>query len=331
MITHNDDQRRFSVEDLLLTLLGLLSGPILLWMSRQWSHMPAASSLKTFEFWVATVAGMVGVFLAALWLMFLIAGVLYAIGLKTRNTVLTYWSSLFTPKFLRRLFMSVMGIQLAISSQAIASPTPEVPTETTATSENAEVFMPEIVTEHNPLPETNTTEQSPQQATATPSDVASEVTEAPSDAVVVDNSAVEPQPRQTSTILVQPPQEVEADQHSGLEELPRQISTVPVIPKQLGIQENSASSPDMYRPQQPVTAPYLGSVPQARDSGQNIFVIRDGDCLWDIAHTELGADATLFEIDERWRQWWEHNRSVLGDDPHVLKPGTVLSTPPFVK
>lgn len=54
----------------------------------------------------------------------------------------------------------------------------------------------------------------------------------------------------------------------------------------------------------------------------------DGDCLWDLAAAELGPDATLLEVDARWREWHRHNRDRIGDDPHLLHTGTVLEVPP---
>lgn len=52
-----------------------------------------------------------------------------------------------------------------------------------------------------------------------------------------------------------------------------------------------------------------------------------GDSLWGIAAAELGPSATAFEIDQRWRAWWHENRHRVGDNPHLLIPGTVLTTP----
>ncbi|WP_136090075.1 LysM peptidoglycan-binding domain-containing protein [Auritidibacter ignavus] len=65
------------------------------------------------------------------------------------------------------------------------------------------------------------------------------------------------------------------------------------------------------------------------DVPSKTVIVGTGECLWDIAHEELGADATIHEIDLRWRQWWSHNQDVLGPDPHTVSPGTVLSSPPF--
>lgn len=67
----------------------------------------------------------------------------------------------------------------------------------------------------------------------------------------------------------------------------------------------------------------------AVDDGRHTHIVTRGDSLWSIAARELGSDATELEVDRRWRQWWDHNRTVIGDNPHVLRPGDVLSTPPW--
>ena len=83
-----------------------------------------------------------------------------------------------------------------------------------------------------------------------------------------------------------------------------------------------------WTPRTPVPAPPGASA--ARDlSDRPTVTVRRGDCLWDIAAAELGPDATPREIDARWRRWHEANRRVIGDDPHLLLPGTVLTAPVF--
>ncbi|WP_369441073.1 LysM peptidoglycan-binding domain-containing protein, partial [Micrococcus luteus] len=65
------------------------------------------------------------------------------------------------------------------------------------------------------------------------------------------------------------------------------------------------------------------------DPDHPTVTVRRGDCLWHLAAAELGPDATPREIDARWRRWYEANRRVIGDDPHLLLPGTVLTSPVF--
>jgi len=55
--------------------------------------------------------------------------------------------------------------------------------------------------------------------------------------------------------------------------------------------------------------------------------VRPGDSLWSIALADLGPDAGLREIDERWRQLYAANRGVIGADPHLITPGQQLHPP----
>lgn len=91
----------------------------------------------------------------------------------------------------------------------------------------------------------------------------------------------------------------------------------------------SASVPDAaWTPLSPVPAPPGAGVAH-HDPDRPTVTVRRGDCLWDIAAAELGPDASPREIDSRWRRWHEANRHLIGDDPHVLLPGTVLTAPVF--
>jgi hypothetical protein len=75
------------------------------------------------------------------------------------------------------------------------------------------------------------------------------------------------------------------------------------------------------------TGPGL-SAPRRTAADVPTVTVVDGDCLWDLAAAELGPDATLLEVDARWREWHRHNRAVIGQDPHLLYTGTVLEVPP---
>lgn len=321
------------VEDILLAILGVISGPLLWWMGQSWKAQPAASSLHTLEYWIALLCGFIGAALAAVWLIFLIAGMTYIVGVKTRNAALTYWSELFTPKFLRRILISVLGAQLALSSQAVAAPEPDsTPTQTPSTSQH-EAFMPYV---------------------ATPTEVSSHTKNAPSDMQsshpAPDPSAMQPsvngstpsptepslppKPRETSHVVVSPEPSVTTSSEAQLLPTPRQTSTIPVEPEpsrpEVSDDQDNKHQSGTFTPQPVPVSPHLSTSPPTQESTQSkTFVVKSGDCLWDIAHYELGADATLYQIDRRWRQWWEHNHQLLGTDPHTIQPGTVLEVPPF--
>ncbi len=66
-----------------------------------------------------------------------------------------------------------------------------------------------------------------------------------------------------------------------------------------------------------------GSVPhRAAD-----VVVHRGDTLWDIARRHLGPDATDAEVANAWPAWHETNRTVIGDDPDLVRPGQILRPP----
>ena len=56
-------------------------------------------------------------------------------------------------------------------------------------------------------------------------------------------------------------------------------------------------------------------------------VVHRGDTLWAIAARHLGPDATAEEIAADWPRWHEANRTVIGDNPHLILPGQQLLPP----
>ncbi|MGH8825299.1 MAG: LysM peptidoglycan-binding domain-containing protein [Jiangellaceae bacterium] len=68
--------------------------------------------------------------------------------------------------------------------------------------------------------------------------------------------------------------------------------------------------------------PRSGAAPTPAD-----VMVVNGDCLWTIAAHALGPDATDAEIAAAWPRWYARNRAVVGADPDLLIPGTVLRPP----
>lgn len=55
-----------------------------------------------------------------------------------------------------------------------------------------------------------------------------------------------------------------------------------------------------------------------------------GDTLWGLAAAELdaaGRPTTPDRVAERWPAWWQANRVVIGNDPDLIRVGTVLAAP----
>jgi len=63
-----------------------------------------------------------------------------------------------------------------------------------------------------------------------------------------------------------------------------------------------------------------------------VVVVQAGDSLWSLAEAALRsagtADPTDCQVARAWPRWWAANREVVGDDPDLLLPGTVLRPPP---
>ena len=60
------------------------------------------------------------------------------------------------------------------------------------------------------------------------------------------------------------------------------------------------------------------SAPPAK-TGQT-YTVKSGDTLWAIAKKHLGSG-------NRWPEIYDKNRSVIGDNPDLIKPGQVLTIP----
>ena len=58
-----------------------------------------------------------------------------------------------------------------------------------------------------------------------------------------------------------------------------------------------------------------------------LVVVRVGDTLWQIAARHLGLAASEATVAAEWPRWYAANRSVIGDDPGLIIPGTVLRPP----
>jgi len=85
----------------------------------------------------------------------------------------------------------------------------------------------------------------------------------------------------------------------------------------------------------PVTAPAAPDAAPATPATAlpgATHVVRPGDTLWHLAAQALGAPGGPAPADAvvaaAWPSWWEANREAIGDDPHLLRPGTSLVAPP---
>lgn len=83
-------------------------------------------------------------------------------------------------------------------------------------------------------------------------------------------------------------------------------------------------------PDRPVaTATATASVRPAPVSAPatSTITVQPGDSLWSIAAEELPAQASTTQVTQAWHAWYDANRDVIGTDPHLIRPGQVLTTP----
>lgn len=80
--------------------------------------------------------------------------------------------------------------------------------------------------------------------------------------------------------------------------------------------------------QQPSPAPDGGLAPEpSRELRPAEVVVKRGDTLWAIAARHLGASATDADVAMEWPRWYTANQAVIGDDPDLIFPGTILRPP----
>jgi hypothetical protein len=69
-----------------------------------------------------------------------------------------------------------------------------------------------------------------------------------------------------------------------------------------------------------------GNGHQAPETSTGYRVV-DGDTLWGLTRLHLGPAATDARVARTWPLWYAANQDVIGPDPHLLIPGTVLQPP----
>lgn len=90
-----------------------------------------------------------------------------------------------------------------------------------------------------------------------------------------------------------------------------------------------------WQPALPVPPPNVTPIAPAvivagvphREAPREGYVVRRGDALWDIAARHLGPGASATDIAREWPRWYAANRTVIGANPNLLRPGELLSPP----
>ncbi|MEO7752560.1 MAG: LysM peptidoglycan-binding domain-containing protein [Terracoccus sp.] len=72
----------------------------------------------------------------------------------------------------------------------------------------------------------------------------------------------------------------------------------------------------------------LAPAPRPLAAVLDAVTVRRGDTLWGIAAAHLGPGASVGAIAREWPRWYAANRTVIGDDPDLIRPGAQLRPPP---
>jgi hypothetical protein len=93
-----------------------------------------------------------------------------------------------------------------------------------------------------------------------------------------------------------------------------------------GTQVLPAASPPTIKITPSSGAELLARAPRQEPAEQS-YVVHRGDALWDIAARHLGRHATAADIAREWPRWYAANRTAIGADPDLIRPGQVLIPP----
>jgi hypothetical protein len=115
----------------------------------------------------------------------------------------------------------------------------------------------------------------------------------------------------------------------------------PVAPELPGVGRPRVDTPVLHQPpfdnrplpEDPGDRPSHDETPPEQAMTEDV-VVEPGQTLWSIAADHLVGDdpssaaaPAPAEITTEWKRWFAANRSVIGDDPHVIRPGMHLTPP----
>ncbi|HEY5134610.1 MAG TPA: LysM domain-containing protein [Candidatus Nanopelagicales bacterium] len=103
------------------------------------------------------------------------------------------------------------------------------------------------------------------------------------------------------------------------------------VPAAAAVAPSTPASAAATRPEADTGAGRAGRavvVPAPLPAGRaEIYVVRPGDTLWDIARRHLPASSAAADLARSWPRWYSANRAAIGPDPSPLRPGMRLRSP----
>jgi len=77
----------------------------------------------------------------------------------------------------------------------------------------------------------------------------------------------------------------------------------------------------------PAGSPVVESPGLEPSPAPDSYEVRPGDSLWAISLLFLGEDASDGQVAQAWPRLWRANLGVVGEDPGLITPGTLLTVP----
>lgn len=94
----------------------------------------------------------------------------------------------------------------------------------------------------------------------------------------------------------------------------------------------SAGVDPQWKPLSPIVEPGVLAGPALRirepADPRTMVTVRAGDSLWSLSAARLGPFASDVDIARDWPRLYQANREVIGENPHLLRPGQILRLPP---
>ncbi|MCY1158493.1 MAG: hypothetical protein MOP51_1517 [Citricoccus sp.] len=115
--------RRISLrgDDVALTVLATVAGPLLWWFGATGLSSEAVSGLRALESLVASACAGTGALLAAWWFVALIGTAMTALGQRSSSARLVRCGQALSPQFLRRVAASFLGLNLLVAPASWAA------------------------------------------------------------------------------------------------------------------------------------------------------------------------------------------------------------------
>lgn len=138
-------------DDLLLAVLSTAAGPLLWWLGHAGLAPGAADGLRAAELLVASACAGAGALVAAWWFVAVLGTALAALGHRWHSVRMVRWGQAVSPRFLRRVTASCLGINLLVAPGAWAG-TAETEGVATAPAHHSTVVRQQAVAPATQLP-----------------------------------------------------------------------------------------------------------------------------------------------------------------------------------